>query len=174
MRSRLVRVATLCAVLVLAACEPPTRAVPLYVDIRGPVDATVLVPACPGDAFMSVGVSRSADAGVSYRGAVDPAGDGKAYVAKLVIDDNSLHRAHLIDGFETTVARPYPAGITSYKEVGGFDFTTHLFSTQVDLSSLDGLAPGMYRVDGMNSSASISPASFDERAYLAEVCGTKN
>jgi len=93
-------------------------------------------------------------------------------VAKLVIDDDSLRRAHLIDGFDAFVARPYPAGVTSYKEVGGFDFTTHLFSTQFGLSILDGLAPGMYRIDGMNSSASVSPATFDEHAYLDMVCGS--
>jgi len=171
MRSRLVALSLIAAVLVLSACGPSLRVVPLYVEIRGPVDATVFVAACPGDSFRSVGVEQGDEQGIRYGEPLS--GDvAHARVLDLVINQDSLTSGQVLGGYKAYVNRPYRAPVPNFASVGGIDYWTHNFRTSFAASLLDDVGQGMYRVDGTGESAVLVPATFDERAYLDKVCGS--
>lgn len=170
-RSWLSRAALFSVLLFVVGCGPNLRVVPLYVEVRGPVDATVYVAECPGDGFRSVGVEQADEQGLLYLG---PPSDAvtQARVAELVINQDSLTSGQVLAGYEAYVNRPYRGPLPNFASVGGVDYWTRSLRTNFAASLLDDVGPGMYRVDGTGESAGLVPATLDETEYLRLVCGS--
>lgn len=157
------------AVLLLVGCAPPAKEVPLYVEVRGPMDATVMVPGCSGDELHSVGIAKTVDQQIRHFGYVKV---GETRVLPFVLDAAHIQGGSLSGEFDVRVLEPFPTGDLEFVDLGGFDFSTDQFDADFGLSKLEGLAPGTYRVEQHgDDEATIAPAAYDEARFLTEACG---